>query len=608
MVLLAVAVSGAHLPAPVSAVVPSYKLIVSVNPGSSAGSVALTPAGGTYVANTTVSFKATANTGWYFVAWALNYSDTDPVWGNKYSGYYSNQNPASLKMNSTYVLTAYFQQQNQWIRYSGNPILTATPGTWDQDYVWNPQVFQYPNGTFGMVYLGCCNTASGNNAIGLATSSDGVNWRKYSGGPILDAGTGTWDHDQMRTGTVLYDSSESKYLMYYSARNSTGYFHIGLATSDDSIHWDKYGSNPLLLGQALTVVKHGGVYMMWYFMFNTVSFGSIMLATSTDTTTWTVQNGGGPVFKPDSWGFPGNGANPNAWDFDFFYRPSVVYDPFADDFKMTYSAVDVSGEDGTGGALSRIGLAVSSDGITWTKYPGNPIIAPIPGGWDNGEWVENAGLFWLNGTLRVYYSGITSSSASCIDLQWPGCNHWTAYSIGLLYAQEVPLVTGWNLVSLPVVPASSDIKSILRPLLSANEVTAVWSYSVVSKSWSFYKPTSTPTGTLLTMQDGVGYWIYMTKPDTLIVGGYVIAPASLPPTYTLYNGWNLIGFKPQPNIENETVTQYLSSIVGLYDVNNVWVYDSIGGNWERAGGGTWLLPGQAMWIFITAPSGTTLKP
>ena len=531
MVLLALAASGAHLASPVSAVVvlPSYKLIVSVNPGSSAGSVALTPAGGTYAAGTTVSFKATANTGWYFVAWALNYSDTDSVWGNEYSAYYSNQNPASLAMNRTYILTAYFQQQNQWTRYAGNPILTGTLGAWDQSEAWGPQVFQYPNGTYGMIYNGY-SSATGEPAIGLATSSDGLTWNKYPGNPILtrNSSASAWDRMGIKADTAFYDDSQGLYLMYYSAVNTTSHplaSGIGLATSSDSVHWTRYTGNPLVTGSEYylreSVVKYGNTYMMWY------SFdGAIYLYTSSDSKHWTVQNGGGPVFKPDSYGFPGNGANPNAWDFDFSYRPNVVYDPLAENFKMTYSACDVSCEGQ--GALFRIGLAVSTDGITWTKYPGNPIVAPVPGAWDNGDGTDNAGLLWLNGTLRVYYSGHTFSSASCID-QHSGCYHYVTWGIGLLYAQEVPLTLGWNFLSLPVVPASNDLKTILKSLLSANEVTAVWAYSAASKTWSFYKPLPTPSGTLSTMQDGVGYWIYMTKPDTLIVGGYVIAPVRCRP-------------------------------------------------------------------------------
>jgi len=100
------------------------------------------------------------------------------------------------------------------------------------------------------------------------------------------------------------------------------------------------------------------------------------------------------------------------------------------------------------------------------------------------------------------------------------------------------------------------------------------------------------------MSDGYGYWIYMLTADTLYVDGTIISPASTPPSYQLTTGWNLVGFKPQPAIQNETVGQYLLSINGEYDPNDVWLYDNSSGNWIRADPSYLLEPGQAMWIFM----------
>jgi hypothetical protein len=108
------------------------------------------------------------------------------------------------------------------------------------------------------------------------------------------------------------------------------------------------------------------------------------------------------------------------------------------------------------------------------------------------------------------------------------------------------------------------------------------------------------------MVDGDAYWVYMRSNDTLYVDGYVIAPAKTPPSYTLVVGWNLIGFKPQPNIENETVGAYLSSIAGSYDQKDVWILDNSSGIWVRATDSTWLRPGDAMWILVKTPG--TLRP
>ena len=133
----------------------------------------------------------------------------------------------------------------------------------------------------------------------------------------------------------------------------------------------------------------------------------------------------------------------------------------------------------------------------------------------------------------------------------------------------------------------------------------VWSYQA-GKWVNAVLTAGKLSGTLTTMQDGFGYWIYMTKPDTLFVVGSVISsPPGTPPTYSLKVGWNMVDFKPQPTVKSETITQYLSSITGSYDVNSVWVYNNAAQSWTRATSSS-LQPGQAMWMFMTAPA--TLKP
>jgi hypothetical protein len=107
------------------------------------------------------------------------------------------------------------------------------------------------------------------------------------------------------------------------------------------------------------------------------------------------------------------------------------------------------------------------------------------------------------------------------------------------------------------------------------------------------------------MTDGNGYWIYMRKPDTLYVSGTIIAPGSAPPTYSLIAGWNLVGYKPQPDVTTKTVHDYLSSIDTKYDESNVWVYNNVDGTWSR-GVLTTLHPGDAMWIYMN--SAATLNP
>ena len=113
------------------------------------------------------------------------------------------------------------------------------------------------------------------------------------------------------------------------------------------------------------------------------------------------------------------------------------------------------------------------------------------------------------------------------------------------------------------------------------------------------------------MTDGYGFEVYMRSADTLYVNGSAIPFGSTPPSYLLVAGWNLVGFKSQPNAtESKTVGAYLASIDMSYDHANVWVYSNAAGVWIRADTdpamGTVLRPGDGMWILMTTPA--TLKP
>lgn len=66
---------------------------------------------------------------------------------------------------------------------------------------------------------------------------------------------------------------------------------------------------------------------------------------------------------------------------------------------------------GSSGARS-IGVATSSDGLSWTKAPtGQPILAPQPGGWDAGGCGAPCGVQMAGTQWRLYYEGFAEGSA-----------------------------------------------------------------------------------------------------------------------------------------------------------------------------------------------------
>lgn len=129
-----------------------------------------------------------------------------------------------------------------WTKYPGNPILSPGPaGSWDADSIAEPKVLKVGS-TYYMYYM----RATGNHGVGLATSSDGISWTKYSGNPILTVGpSGSWDDNWMEVGDVFYDGRV--FHMWYRAQNTR--FDgggIGYAWSEDGRAWTKSSRNPLL--------------------------------------------------------------------------------------------------------------------------------------------------------------------------------------------------------------------------------------------------------------------------------------------------------------------------------------------------------------------------
>jgi endo-1,4-beta-xylanase len=84
----------------------SYTLTVNINP-SGAGSVTLNPSGGVYVAGTTVTLTAVANSGWVFSSWSGSLTGS--------------QNPATIVMDSSKTVTANFVRSSYTLTVNINP-------------------------------------------------------------------------------------------------------------------------------------------------------------------------------------------------------------------------------------------------------------------------------------------------------------------------------------------------------------------------------------------------------------------------------------------------------------------------------------------------------
>ena len=193
-------------------------------------------------------------------------------------------------------------------RYRKDPVLCpGTPGEWDESGSGELSIIR-KDSIYYLYYDGW--NAAGVHQIGLATSTDLTKWTKEPTNPVLTVSPGEWDEDCVEDMTVIYFPRATEYSpivgewkMWYEGKGA-GKCQVGYATSNDGITWSKYAGNPLIPnGSDPVVIVHKGTYYMIYY--GIITFPETLmnfLATSPDGSTWTKQ---GEILaysaKPDDW-------------------------------------------------------------------------------------------------------------------------------------------------------------------------------------------------------------------------------------------------------------------------------------------------------------------
>jgi len=125
-----------------------------------------------------------------------------------------------------------------WNWYQGNPVLEATPNTWEND-VTNPDVV-FDGIAYHMWYTGVNNDTS---RIGHASSSNGIIWIKdMDANPVINVAPGTWEQVGVDAPEVFIES-ESLY-MWYSGFSNTNNSQIGYAHSS-TVDVDRESTSPV---------------------------------------------------------------------------------------------------------------------------------------------------------------------------------------------------------------------------------------------------------------------------------------------------------------------------------------------------------------------------
>ncbi len=209
-------------------------------------------------------------------------------------------------------------------------------------------------------------------------------------GPVLTRGPeGEWDSVDVLNPSIV--QHERLYYNLYSGYDGHTW-HTGLATSTDGIAWTKRGK--VLSPEPLTweggyiaangsVLRFGGEFLYWYQAGDPPRIG---LANSRDALNWVKRPT--PVLETGPRG---------SWDERGVADPYVI--EAGGKLYLYYLGQDRA-------RRQRLGVAVSADGIAWTKLRSNPILEiGEPGAFDETGLGEPAvwafgGRYWMLYTAR----------------------------------------------------------------------------------------------------------------------------------------------------------------------------------------------------------------
>lgn len=245
--------------------------------------------------------------------------------------------------------------QLNWVKYDENPVLkrdTVIENLANDFFAISDNWVLKEGSTYKMWY-----TCGGFNhptdefnmraRICYCESEDGIVWNKYEDNPVLDAAyDGGWDSLAVETATVIIDedaSLDERYKMWYAGETETGgKYNLGYATSPDGLVWTKHGAPILEVGA-------------------------------------------------DS-----------EWDNYFLEGPTVIKE--GGTYKMWYAGFDLTFDGASTDGFVNIGYATSTDGISWEKYAGNPVLRVSESGWDS-IYVQDPHVIKVGETYHLWYGG-----------------------------------------------------------------------------------------------------------------------------------------------------------------------------------------------------------
>lgn len=161
--------------------------------------------------------------------------------------------------------------------------------------------------------------------IRYAVSNDGINWERRQD-PVLSADK-PWEKEGVLNAHVNWDQQAKVFKMWYSAGNIFEPDAIGYATSRDGIHWEKNAGNPVFSPDrnapweqakvsGCQVIRRESDYLMFYIGYSDAGHAQIGMAKSVDGITGWQRCNTNPVLSPGIYG----------WDCFGVYKPFALPD------------------------------------------------------------------------------------------------------------------------------------------------------------------------------------------------------------------------------------------------------------------------------------------
>jgi beta-1,2-mannobiose phosphorylase / 1,2-beta-oligomannan phosphorylase len=127
--------------------------------------------------------------------------------------------------------------------WQDHEVVFAPEQPWEKAAVMCPSIIRAPDGTLRMWYSG--GERYEPDAIGYATSADGVHWKRRAEAVLSPEPASPWESDRVAGAHVFPDGGflYAAYIGFADGFEETG---IGIARSIDGISWERHADNPVI--------------------------------------------------------------------------------------------------------------------------------------------------------------------------------------------------------------------------------------------------------------------------------------------------------------------------------------------------------------------------